>query len=108
MERGKRVYMQNCSMCHQPEGQGLPGVFPPVAKSDFLMADVNRSITTVIHGRSGPITVNGQKYDGAMPALPMLNDDQVADVLTFIRNSWGNSGNVITPAQVKTVREEKN
>ena len=67
VERGKRIYMQNCSMCHQLEGQGLPAVFPPLAKADYLMADVDRAIRTVLHGRSGPITVNGQKYDGVMP-----------------------------------------
>lgn len=107
IERGKRVYMQNCSMCHMAEGQGLPAVFPPLAKSDFLMADVDRSIRTVLHGRSGPITVNGQKFDGAMPPQTLLSDEQISDVLTFIRNSWGNSGDAIPPTRVKTIREEK-
>jgi len=108
VERGKRVYMQNCSMCHQPEGQGLAGVFPPLAKSDFLMADTERAIRTVLHGRSGPITVNGQKFDGAMPPQTLLTDDQVADVLTFIQNSWGSTGDAVSPVKVKTVREQKN
>ena len=85
----------------------MAGVFPPLAKSDFLMADVDRSIRTVLHGRSGPITVNGQNYNGAMPPQTLLTDEQVSDVLTFIRNSWGNSGDAVLPARVKTIREEK-
>lgn len=108
VERGKRAYMQNCSMCHQPEGQGLAGVFPPLAKSDFLMADLDRSIRTVLHGRSGPITVNGNTVNGAMPPQAHLSDEQIADVLTFVRNSWGNSGDAVKSTHVKTLREEKN
>jgi len=107
VERGKRIYMQNCSMCHQLEGQGLPAVFPPLAKADYLMADVDRAIRTVLHGRSGPITVNGQKYDGVMPPQTLLSDDQIADVLTYIQNSWGNSSNAVPVSRVKTIREEK-
>ncbi len=107
MEKGKRVYLQNCSMCHQPEGQGLPGVFPPLAKSDFLVADRSRAIRVALKGLSGPIVVNGQKYDGAMPALS-LSDEQIANVTTFILNSWGNTGKQVTPDEVKVVREETN
>ena len=105
MEKGKRVYTQVCFACHQGEGQGLPGVFPPLAKSDYLMADKSRAITSLIKGLSGPITVNGQAYNGVMPPA-MLSDEQLANVLTYVRNSWGNSGDVVTIDEVKKVHAE--
>jgi nitrite reductase (NO-forming) len=105
MEKGKRVYTQVCFACHQPEGQGLPGVFPPLAKSDYLMADKTRAITSLIKGLSGPITVNGQPYNGVMPPS-MLNDEQIANVLTYIRNSWGNNGDIVTVEEVKKAHAE--
>jgi nitrite reductase (NO-forming) len=107
MEKGKLVFMQNCSMCHQLDGKGLPGVFPPLAQSDFLMADKDRSVRIALRGLSGPITVNGATYDNLMPQLP-LTDEQVANVLTFIRNSWGNQGDAISLEEVKQVRESTN
>lgn len=107
MEKGKRVYMQNCAMCHQLEGQGLPKVFPPLAESDYLMEDKIRSINIVMRGLAGPITVKGQNYDGVMPPQVTLNDEQIADVLTFVRNSWGNEGDVVTVGEVKAVRDDQ-
>jgi nitrite reductase (NO-forming) len=107
IEKGKRVYLQNCAMCHQTDGTGLPNVFPPLAQSDYLMADKARSIGIVLHGLSGPITVNGQRYDGVMPPQVMLNDEQIAHVLTFIRNSWGNTGEAVTTEEVKAIREDR-
>ena len=91
LEKGKRLFLQHCATCHQLEGQGLPQVFPPLARSDFLMADKARSIQIVLKGLSGSITVNGTKYEGVMPPV-LLTDEQVANVLTYVRNSWGNQG----------------
>ena len=108
LERGKRVYMQNCSMCHQLEGQGLAGVFPPLAKSDYLMAHKEQLAGIILKGLSGKISVNGTNYDGVMPPVELLSDEQVADVATYILNSWGNSGPAVSAGQVKAVREEKN
>lgn len=105
MEKGKRVYMQTCFACHQPTGLGLPGVFPPLAKADYLMEDKERSIRSVVKGLSGPITVNGKKYNGVMPPVA-LNDEQVANVLTYVRNSWGNSGDPVRVDEVRRVRAE--
>jgi nitrite reductase (NO-forming) len=105
IERGKQVYMQTCFVCHQPNGQGLPGVFPPLAKSDFMMEDKDRSIRGIIKGISGEIVVNGKKYNGVMPPVP-ISDDQIANVLTYVRNSWGNTGEVVTLDDVKRVRAE--
>jgi nitrite reductase (NO-forming) len=107
MEKGKRVFMQHCAMCHQLDGKGLPTVFPPLAQSDYLMADKKRSIGIVLRGLSGSITVNGQTYDGVMPPQVMLNDEQVAHVLTFIRNSWGNTGDAVTVEEVQQVRDDQ-
>lgn len=103
IEKGKRVYLQTCVACHQAEGQGLPNVFPPLAKSDFLMADKTRAISTVVKGLIGPITVNGVAFNSVMPP-PLLSDEQVAHVLTFVRNSWGNTGDAVTVEEVRAVR----
>jgi nitrite reductase (NO-forming) len=103
MKRGERVYGQSCAACHQAGGEGIPHAFPPLAKSDYLMADKGRSIDVILQGLSGPITVNGVKYDGIMPALN-LGDADAASVLTYIRNSFGNSGDAITVEEVKARR----
>lgn len=106
MSAGQNLYVANCSACHQTDGAGMKGVFPPLAKSDFLMADKERSIGVVLKGHSGKIQVNGQSYDGQMPSMSHLSDEQVANVLTFIRNSWGNQGEAVTTAEVKKVRSQ--
>ena len=106
MEFGKASYMQTCFACHQAEGQGIPNAFPPLAKSDYLNADVNRAIDIVLHGKTGEITVNGEKYNSVMTAQT-LSDDEVANVLTYVYNSWGNSKKEVTPAMVKSVRNGK-
>ncbi|MGB2833503.1 MAG: copper-containing nitrite reductase [Methylotenera sp.] len=102
--QGKNVYEANCSACHQPNGEGIPSAFPPLAKSDFLNADHNRAIGILVNGRSGPITVNGKNYDSVMPAIA-LNSDQMANVLTYVLNSFGNNGGQVTPAQVDKQRK---
>lgn len=101
MEFGKIAYMQTCFACHQGEGQGIPNAFPPLANSDYLNADVNRAIDVVLYGLSGEITVNGNKYNSVMTAQS-LSDEEVANVLTYVYNSWGNSGADVTPAMVKS------
>jgi glucose/arabinose dehydrogenase/mono/diheme cytochrome c family protein len=103
MARGKELYQQNCFLCHQVTGQGTPGVFPPLAKSDYLMVDKARSIKIICEGISGEMTVNGVKYNGTMPPVA-LNDAQVADLLTYVRNSWGNQGNAVNAEEVRVVR----
>ncbi|MFH7586237.1 copper-containing nitrite reductase [Oceanimonas smirnovii] len=102
---GKRVYEANCQACHQNEGQGIPGAFPPLATSDFLNEDHTRAIDVVLHGLKGPIKVNGQTYDSIMPAM-RLSDEDTANVLTYVLNSWGNKGGEITPDEVAERREK--
>lgn len=105
IKEGKTLYASYCSMCHQPEGQGIAGAFPPLAKSDYLMADTKRTIGIVKNGLQGEVTVNGQKYNNVMPAQA-LDDQQIAHVLNYVRNSWGNKGKIITAAEVKAVAKK--
>jgi nitrite reductase (NO-forming) len=101
---GKNVFESNCLACHQANGEGIPNAFPPLAKSDFLNADHNRAIGILLNGRSGPITVNGKNFDSVMPAIA-LNDEQIANVLTYVLNNFGNNGGQVTPSQVKAKRK---
>jgi nitrite reductase (NO-forming) len=103
VERGKRVFMQTCFACHQPDGRGLPGVFPPLAGSDFLKADRERPVRIVTKGLSGPVTVNGRAFNSVMPAQ-VLTDQQIADVLTYVTNSWGNTGDAYGVDDVRRVK----
>lgn len=106
IESGKSVYMQTCFVCHQPDGRGVGGQIPPLAGSDFLLGDKSQAIRTVIQGRSGEVTVNGKKFVGTMiPVGATLTDDQIANVLTYARNSWGNKASAVTPADVHTIRQ---
>jgi glucose/arabinose dehydrogenase len=101
--KGKLLYLQNCVICHQGTGQGTPGTFPPVAKSDYLMAKPENGIRPLVEGLSGRITVKGSNYNNTMPPI-LLTDEQVAAVLTFVRNTWNGASDSITPAQVAGVR----
>jgi len=103
--RGKDVYTAQCMSCHLEQGEGIENVYPPLAKSDYLMADKKRSINEVLHGLNGPIKVNGVAYDGVMTGYEMLSDQEVSDVLNYIRNSFGNKGGAVTPEEVKASRK---
>ncbi|MCB0272480.1 MAG: nitrite reductase, copper-containing [Bdellovibrionales bacterium] len=103
LEFGKRIYEQNCMACHQAGGKGLATAFPPLANSDFLNKDKARAIHIIINGLSGKINVNGQEFDGVMPAQN-LSDEDVANVLTYIYNTWGNSGMDVSPGDVASAR----
>jgi nitrite reductase (NO-forming) len=102
---GEARFTGTCSVCHQESGQGLPTVFPPLAHSDFLMADKQRSISVVLNGLSGKVTVNGNEFNSVMPPMSQLNDDELANILTYVRNSWGNTGEAISAEEVTKIRE---
>ena len=104
IKAGEVLFKGTCSACHQDKGQGIDGVFPPLAGSDYLVADKKRAIGVVLNGLSGPVTVNGKAYNSVMPPMSQLNDDEVANILTFTLNSWGNNAGVVTAADVKAVR----
>lgn len=107
LDKGKKIYETYCFTCHQPQGQGLPGAFPPLAKSDYLVKnDKDTVIKSVIFGLQGKITVNGNEYNNVMvPLPPNYTDADAAAVLTYVYNSWGNPGGVITEAMVSKVRK---
>jgi len=100
---GKQIYTKTCFACHQAKGEGIANAFPPLAKSDYLNADVKRAIGIVLNGKTGEITVNGKKYNSVM-TKQTLTDDEVADVMTYVFNSWGNNKANVS---VNTVREVK-
>lgn len=98
--RGSQIYNTTCIACHQANGEGIPGAFPPLAKSDYLMADSDRAIKLIKEGIQGEMTVNGQPYYGVMPAHN-LNEQELADIMNYIRNSWGNKGEMVRVQHVK-------
>lgn len=105
---GQQVYMMVCFACHQPTGQGLPGMFPPLAASDWVQArKPDRLIRMVLHGVTGPITVNGKPFSTPAPLMPpqaTLHDEQIANVLTYIRNSFGNQAPAVMSEEVAAIR----
>ena len=106
LELGKRLFTTICAACHQPTGQGIPGRFPPLAGSDFLNSDKHRAIRVVLNGLQGELTVNGQKFNNSMPRFP-LTDDDIANALTYVYNSFGNSCKEVSPEEVTAARAEK-
>ena len=100
---GKAIFSRTCVACHQSEGQGIKAVFPPLAKSDFLNKNKDKAIDAVLFGLKGEITVNGEKYNSVMPSQS-LSDQEVADVMNYVYNNWGNDKTIITPAEIKKRR----
>lgn len=104
--RGKPIYNTQCVTCHREKGEGIKDVYPPLAGSDYLMAKKARSIGIVVNGASGEITVNGVKYDNEMLSVN-LPDEQVSDVLNYVRNSWGNKGEAVKPEEVAPQKKKQ-
>ena len=104
LERGKAVYSRTCIACHQPTGMGLPPVFPPLAGSEWIAKDASIAVRNIINGMQGPITVKGVTYNSMMPPVAGVSDADIADVLTYVRQSFGNQGNPVTADQVKAIR----
>jgi mono/diheme cytochrome c family protein len=107
---GQKIYFRegHCVTCHQANGKGLDPAFPSLENSPWVKGDSNRLIKLAMYGLMGPLEINGKKYDGQVPMTPfggMLKDDEMAAVLTFVRNSFGNQAHPIQPAQVKTIRD---
>lgn len=104
IKRGALVYEDFCMNCHLPDGKGTPNIYPPLVDSDYLMKKREESIKAVKYGLAGEITVNGKKYNNAMASLGLL-DDEVADVMNYILNSWGNAdGKIVTVAEVSKIQ----
>jgi nitrite reductase (NO-forming)/hydroxylamine reductase len=105
---GEKLFNTYCTACHQASGEGLAGAFPPLANSDYFLEDKSRAISTIVNGLSGEITVNGKKYNAVMPNFSYLNDEQVANIVTYAANSWGNQGFQASAAEVASVRAGAN
>jgi nitrite reductase (NO-forming) len=103
-ERGRRTYLLACFACHQPDGRGLAGIFPPLAGSDFLKADKTRAIKIPINGLNGTVVVNGKTFNNIMPPQA-FTDRQIADVLTYVMNSWGNDFGTVSTDEVRLAHE---
>ncbi len=102
---GEELYMTRCLSCHMTNGEGVPGVFPPLTESEYVTGDKGRLIRMILNGLSGEIVVNGVTYSGMMPPWGgFLNDEQVADVLTYIRGAFGNDADAISADEVARVR----
>ena len=105
MRNGRGLFDDNCAACHQANGEGIPGAFPNLAKSDFLQACPTCAIDFVVNGHTGRVIVNGKPYDGSMPPIGTgLTDQDIADIVTYALNSWGNHGPVVTGAEVAGMR----
>lgn len=102
---GKSIYNKTCFACHQADGQGLSNAFPPLAKSDYLNADVNRAIDIVLHGKTGEVVVNGKKYNSVMTSQTLTNEE-VANVLTYVYSQWGNSKKDVNAKAVQSMRKK--
>lgn len=105
IKAGGELFNGTCSVCHQVSGQGIEGVFPPLAGSDLLAATPKRAVQIALNGVSGPLTVNGKTYNSVMPPMSQLNDDEIANILTFVINSWGNKGGAFSADEIQTVRQ---
>lgn len=104
MERGKLVYEKECLSCHQQDGLGVQRLNPPLAKTRWVLGPKSQLIKIVVNGLTDPIDIDGDTYDNPMPPHPHLSDQQISDVLTYVRNSFGNAAVAITPTEVKKVR----
>ena len=103
---GATVYNANCVACHQANGQGLAGAFPPLDGSEWVLADTRIPAQILVHGVQGEMVVMGNTYAGVMPAMAHLSDEELAAVLNYIRNSWSNTGSEVDAAYFAAAREE--
>jgi mono/diheme cytochrome c family protein len=101
---GKKVYDSVCLACHMADGSGVPGMHPPLIETEWVNGDKERLIEITLNGLSGKIEVDGETYNSIMPPHSHLSDKQIADVLTYIRQSFGNNAGEITVEEVQKVR----
>lgn len=106
VERGKKVFLSNCATCHQPTGLGVPNQYPPLAGSEFVNGTPKRLAMILLKGLQGPVTVEGHSFNGQMPTWTTLQSQKIADVLTYIRQEWGNKGGPVFVEQIDKERDE--
>jgi mono/diheme cytochrome c family protein len=101
---GEKVYKQYCISCHQADGGGVPNMNPPLINTTYVLGNKERLIKILLKGLNENIEIDGETFSNPMPALPILKDQQIADVLTYVRNSFGNKASAVTSSEVKAVR----
>ena len=106
MKRGQAVYSRTCIACHQPTGMGIPPVFPPLAGSEWIAKSSSIAVRNIINGMQGPVTVKGMTYNSMMPPVAGLTDKDIADVVTYVNNSFGNTGATVTEAEVTAIKKK--
>lgn len=102
--RGEKIYTQYCLACHQADGGGVPNMNPPLIKTSYITGDKVKLIKVVLNGFAQSVDIDGESYSNTMPSQSILKDQEIADVLTYVRNSFTNKGSQVTAAQVKAVR----
>jgi mono/diheme cytochrome c family protein len=105
IERGKIVYENTCLPCHQANGSGVPGMNPPLKKTKWVLGDKKTLVNVILNGLDEEVEVNGNVYNNTMPAQSTLTDRQIADVLTYVRNNFGNKASAVTETDVKKLRK---
>ena len=103
---GREIYMKYCLACHQASGSGVQGMYPTLQKTDWVNGDKTRLIGLLLNGQQGEITVNGQVFKGVMPTHQFLTDEQIAEVLTYVRSNFGNTAGAILPQEVSAIRQK--
>ena len=104
VDRGQKVYVTHCMGCHQADGAGVPKMNPPLIKTKWVVGDKKELISVILKGMTDPIEIDDEEYHNPMPPLAHLTDQEIADVLTYVRNNFGNKASAVTPAEVKNVR----
>jgi len=107
MDAGSKVFMEYCVTCHQADGMGVPNMNPPLAKTIYVTGDKTRLIKIVLNGFNDDVDINGERYSNTMASHDFLQDKEIADVLTYVRNSFGNKASAVSAAQVKAARAAK-
>lgn len=106
IKQGEKLFRKNCQQCHQATGEGVPGVYPPLVGSDWVLGSEDRLIKILLNGMEGPVVVKGNTYNGVMQAFGKKFDDKkLAALLTYVRASWGNEGEAVTELKVAEIRE---
>jgi mono/diheme cytochrome c family protein len=102
--RGRNVYVQNCLTCHQADGHGVPNMNPPLIQTTYVLGDKTKLISIVLNGFSEDVEINDKTYSNTMPSHDFLKDQEIADVLTYVRNSFTNKASRVSAKEVKTIR----
>lgn len=107
VDPGQEIYTKYCMACHQASGSGVPGMYPTLQETDWVHGDKSRLIGLLLNGQQGEIKVNGQIFRGVMPPHQYLTDEQIADVLTFVRSNFGNNASAVLPEEVAGLRQKQ-